>query len=62
VRSTSLLLAIGTVVAACATATKSEMSTTAPKADPRVGLRAGWMNAAEAAWNLRLVAAAPKPA
>jgi hypothetical protein len=23
--------------------------------DPRVGLRAGWMNAAQAAWNLRLV-------
>jgi len=62
VRSTSLLLAIGTVVAACATATKSQMPTTAPKPDPRVGLRAGWMNAAEAAWNLRLVAAAPKPA
>ncbi|PYO29260.1 MAG: hypothetical protein DMD73_02575 [Gemmatimonadetes bacterium] len=61
-RSTSLLLAIGTVVAACATATKSQMSATAPKPDPRVGLRAGWMNAAEAAWNLRLVAAAPKPA
>jgi len=62
VRSTSLLLAIGTVVAACATATKSQMSTTAPRPDPRVGLRAGWMNAAEAAWNLRVVAEAPKPA
>jgi hypothetical protein len=62
VRSTSLLLAIGTVVAACATATKPQMSTTAPKPDPRVGLRAGWMNAAEAAWNLRVVAEAPKPA
>ncbi len=39
---------------ACATS-KLDMSTTAPKPDPRVGLRAGWMNAAEAAWNLRLV-------
>jgi hypothetical protein len=28
---------------------------TAPSADPRVGLRAGWMNAGQAAWNLRLV-------
>ncbi|MGH7671400.1 MAG: LVIVD repeat-containing protein [Gemmatimonadales bacterium] len=35
------------------------MSTTAPSPDPRVGLRAGWMNAAEAAWNLRLVSATP---
>src|SRR5437870_2211802 len=38
------------------------MSPTAPRPDPRVGLRAGWMNAAEASWNLRLVTAAPKPA
>src|SRR2546426_6317359 len=38
------------------------MSPTAPRPDPRVGLRAGWMNAAEASWNLRLVSAAPKPA
>jgi len=61
VRSTSVLLAIGTAVAACATGTKFDMSTTAPSPDRRVGLRAGWMNAGEAAWNLRLVAAAPKP-
>src|SRR5437879_28450 len=60
VRSLSLLLAIGTV-AACATSAKFDMSTTAPSPDPREGLRAGWMNAAEAAWNLRLVTAAPKP-
>src|SRR5207249_4808797 len=33
-----------------------------PSADRRLGLRAGWMNAAQAAWNLRLVSAAPKPA
>ncbi len=59
-RSLSLLLAIGTV-AACATSAKFDMSTTAPSPDRRVGLRAGWMNAAEAAWNLRLVTAAPKP-
>jgi hypothetical protein len=31
------------------------LSTTPPSPDPRVGLRAGWMNAADAAWNLRLV-------
>ena len=61
-RSQFVVLAIGTVVAACATATKFDMSPTAPRPDPRVGLRAGWMNAAEASWNLRLVSAAPKPA
>src|SRR5205085_385046 len=43
------------------TSTKFDMSTTAPSPDRRVGLRAGWMNAADAAWNLRLVSAAPKP-
>jgi hypothetical protein len=30
--------------------------------DPRVGLRAGWMNAAEASWNLKLVSTTPPPA
>jgi hypothetical protein len=30
-----------------------------PPADPRVGLKAGWMNAGQAAWNLRLVSATP---
>jgi hypothetical protein len=32
------------------------MSTSAPSPDPRVGLRAGWMDAAEATWNLAVVA------
>ncbi|HZI22192.1 MAG TPA: hypothetical protein VFD76_06730 [Gemmatimonadales bacterium] len=61
-RSRFTLLALGTVVAACATGAKFDMSTTAPRPDRRVGLRAGWMNAAEATWNLRVVAEAPKPA
>ena len=61
-RSKFVLLAIGTAVTACATATKLDLSPAAPSPDPRVGLRAGWMNAAQAAWNLRLVSAAPKPA
>ena len=55
--SSSLAVA-ALVLAACATP-KLEMSTTAPSPDPRVGLRAGWMNAAEAAWNLRLVSSTP---
>ena len=29
--------------------------------DPRIGLRAGWMDAETAAWNLRLVAQHPRP-
>ena len=33
----------------------ADMSTTPPSPDPRVGLRAGWMDAGEAAWNLRVV-------
>ena len=61
-RSTSLLFVIGSIVAACATSRKFDMSTTAPSPDRRVGLRSGWMNAAEAAWNLRVVSEAPKPA
>ena len=35
------------------------MSTTAPSPDPRVGLRAGLMNAEEATWNLRVVSKTP---
>ncbi len=50
----TLSLAIGAFSLACAT-TKLDMSTTAPSPDPRVGLRAGEMNAAEASWNLRVV-------
>jgi hypothetical protein len=38
-----------------APAPAADMSTTAPTPDPRVGLAAGWMNAGEAAWNLRVV-------
>jgi hypothetical protein len=35
------------------------MSTAAPSPDPRVGLRAGMMDAAEASWNLRVVSKTP---
>ena len=30
-----------------------------PTPDPRIGLAAGWMNAAQAAWNMRLVSTSP---
>jgi hypothetical protein len=56
-------------LAACAGSTSSSQpgapspndskSTAAPNPDPRVGLRAGKMDAAEAAWNLRLVSNTP---
>jgi len=58
VKSQSLFAIAALALAACATS-KVNMSTTAPTPDPRVGLRAGWMNAAEAAWNIRLVSTTP---
>ena len=61
VRSWAVSLALGALtLAGCAHApTQSGMSAAAPTPDPRVGLRAGWMDAAQAAWNLRLVSATP---
>ncbi len=57
----SVSLAIGMLsVAACATS-RHDVSTKPPSPDPRVGLRAGWMDAGDAAWNLRLVSATPPP-
>ena len=53
-----LLLAFGLFGVACATSktqTNYTATATPPKPDPRIGLRAGWMNAAEAFWNMRLV-------
>ena len=58
-KSKSLFATLALALAACATS-KVSMSTAAPSPDPRVGLRAGWMNAAEAAWNIRLVSTTPR--
>ena len=56
----SLALTIGvSVLAACASSGGGNMSTVAPNPDPRVGLRAGLMDAAEASWNLRVVSKTP---
>jgi hypothetical protein len=67
----SLSLAVGLLsAAACARSTSSSdasnpspagrmSATAAPSPDPRVGLRAGLMNAEEAAWNLRVVSKTP---
>ena len=57
-KSQSLFAIAALIGVACATS-HVNMSTTAPSPDPRVGLRAGWMNAAEAAWNIRLVSTTP---
>jgi hypothetical protein len=65
-------LAIGLLsLAACAQSASSpganaptpvgSMSTAAPSPDPRVGLRAGLMDAAEAAWNMRVLSKTPAP-
>jgi len=64
----SLSLALGLWSAACAHSTssgadnpgpKGSTSTTAASPDPRVGLRAGKMDAAEAVWNLRVLSKTP---
>ncbi len=69
----SLSLAVGLVsVAACAPSATTpagtapspmgNMSTAAPSPDPRIGLRAGLMDAEEAVWNLRVLSkTAPPP-
>src|SRR5215210_1443808 len=54
------------LLAACAHPTSrsgpspsASRTTSAPQPDPRIGLRAGKTNAAEAVWNLRLVSSTP---
>jgi len=49
-------------LAACSKSTTSGgsgMSSVAPKPDPRVGLKAGMWDAAQAAWNVKLVSTTP---
>jgi LVIVD repeat-containing protein len=60
----SLSLAAGLVaLAACASSSSQagagSMSAVAPNPDPRVGLRAGLMDAGEASWNLRVLSKTP---
>ena len=58
-----LLLALPFVLMACASSRSQTYSApatpAAPRQDPRIGLKAGWMNAGEAAWNMRLVSTTP---
>src|SRR5205807_10237248 len=52
----SLAAALGLLaLAGCASSGGANMSTVAPNPDPRVGLRAGLMNAATASSNMRLL-------
>ena len=55
----SLALAVGVFSLACSSSGGGRLATLAPGKDPRVGLRAGLMDAAQAAWNLRLVSNTP---
>src|SRR5216117_235380 len=57
-KSEVLFAIVALSVAACAPSQRP-FSTAVPSPDPRVGLRAGWMNAAQAAWNIRLVSTTP---
>ena len=56
-KSESLFAIVALSVAACAPS--RSLSTAVPSPDPRVGLRAGWMDAGEAAWNIQLVSTTP---
>jgi len=64
-KTASLLALAALLLTACATSTGSTAAPPpppripAPSLDPRVGLRAGWMDAGEAVWNLRVVSRTP---
>jgi hypothetical protein len=65
VRRSAWIAVLGLSLAACARASAPatmQMSQPQPGRDPRVGLRAGWMDAAEAAWNIRVVSRTPPSA
>src|SRR6267142_3851383 len=67
----ALALAVGAGLTACSHSTSTagagtpspatSKSTAAPSPDPRVGLRAGKMDAAEAVWNLGVLSKTPPP-
>ena len=53
--------AAAVALSAAGASAQVDRATPAPSADPRVGLRAGWLDAQQAAWNLRLVSTTPQP-
>ena len=54
-----LLLALSFVLWGSAAAQTAPTRASAPRQDPRIGLRAGWFNAGIANWNMRLVSTTP---
>ena len=55
-----LLLALAVLTAGpLAAQSKSSGTTTPAKQDPRIGLKAGWFDAGQAAWNMHLVSTTP---
>jgi hypothetical protein len=61
-RTRSLTIALGLIaLGACAKSSSTVASAPTPNRDPRVGLRAGQDNAAEAAWNLKVVSKVSPP-
>jgi hypothetical protein len=55
----SLFLALGLIASVPAAEAQTGSSRSN---DPRVGLRSGWMDAEQAAWNLQLISHTPRPA
>ncbi|MDP3910699.1 MAG: hypothetical protein Q8Q14_09935, partial [Gemmatimonadales bacterium] len=57
------IAAVAIVLGACASGPRTEPSSPAtaprPPVDPRIGLRAGWFDAEEAIWNLRVLSRTP---
>src|SRR5207249_463561 len=54
-----LLLALAFLGCGFATSRAQMAAAPPPRQDPRIGLRAGWFNAGEANWNMRLVSTTP---
>jgi hypothetical protein len=60
-RAVSLSIALMAGASIAQAQARPDTSTTAPSPDPRVGLRAGWRDAGQALWNMRLVSTTPQP-
>jgi hypothetical protein len=60
-RAVTLGAAALALAAGSAAQSRPDTSSTPPSPDPRVGLRAGWLDAGAAFWNMRLVSTTPKP-
>jgi len=53
------VLSLGACASSSSSASGAAMSTVAPSPDPRVGLKAGMTDAAEASWNIKVVSKTP---